>query len=117
MMDAQLLSDRPDPPFFNVVKAQNLRLDFRGNGHCDALSYCSGDPGGAAESHGGQTPDRGGRSNGTAIAAGPSGPSSSDPLRPPLSLREANHRSGPAVNPDASHYFFGPGNDETGLRG
>lgn len=85
-MDAQLPGNCPNPPFFNVVKAQNLRLDFRGNGHCDALSCCSWDPGGSAGSHGGQTPDRGGRNNGSAIAAGHPGPSSSDPSRPPLSL-------------------------------
>jgi hypothetical protein len=36
-MEAQVTGDSTDPPFFDVVVAQDLRLEFRGNRHDQIL--------------------------------------------------------------------------------
>jgi hypothetical protein len=110
-VDAQLLGDRPNAPFFDVVIAQDLRLEVRGNGHGEVLFGCSKDLGCAARSRGEQVPDNVGRNDGNAIAAGWICPSAIVPSRRPPGPRTTDHPFDPAGNPDASRYFCAPGND------
>jgi hypothetical protein len=59
-MYAQLPGDRSDAPLFNVIIAQDLRLEFRGNSHARVLFVCSDGPGaaGSLAVHGPSSNDR-----------------------------------------------------------
>ena len=108
VMHPQLLGDRADRPFLNMVIAQDLRLELRGNGHDDVLFAGSKDLGSVAESRGAQTPNKDGDKDGRAIGVGPRVPLASPSLP---RCRTALPGVGPVVNPDASLYFFAPGID------
>jgi hypothetical protein len=82
-----------------MVIAQDLRLEFRGNGHGEDL--CEGSRS-AAESRGGRVPGSAGRSNDSAIARIAICPSARPP--PPRS-GPADHRGTRTGNPDASRYL------------
>jgi hypothetical protein len=105
---SQLFGDRSDPPVFGVVIAQDLRLDVRGNGHGEVLFDCSTDLGSAAESHGEQTADSHGRSDGSAIAVGRLPLARILPPWPLPGPLATDHPIDPVWNPDASHYFCAP---------
>jgi hypothetical protein len=107
-MEAQVTRDSTDPPFFDVVVAQDLRLEFRGNRHdqilfdVEPLEESDGD----AETLGERTAGSDIHTNGTATPiAAESNLKSSVCLSSPSKPRTANHRTTAAGNSDASHSF------------
>jgi hypothetical protein len=104
----QVPGDRADPPFFYMVIAQDLRLQFSGNSHGQILFDVDGfeAPDDEARILGGQRASNYGRSRSTAMPiAADRAPkrfvcsrSVTGPLTP-------NHRTGGGVNPDTSHFF------------
>jgi len=106
-MHVQLSGDGPDAPLLDVVVAQDMRFELRGNGHgsflfgqvdrrCEELDGA----GGRCE----QTRNTDGRKSGRPASIAPlAGPSM---MRPPgsSSSRPVDHRRPGRVNPDASRY-------------
>ena len=115
-MHAQLPGDRSDAPLFNVVIAQDLRLEIRWNSHARVPFVCSDGPG-VAGSLVAPVPNNDGhnadRTN--AACAEPVGcPWAIVVRRPPLDPCPAEHSSDPGVNRDASLYFGVRGNGGPG---
>src|SRR5271167_894264 len=65
----QLGGDGADAPLLCVVIAQDMRFEFRGNGHAQLLFERSGNPSGGAENLGARNPDSGSRTGGIAVLA------------------------------------------------
>lgn len=66
----QLPGDGADPPFLDVVVAQDVRFEFRGYGHAGFLRK-DGEALDGAAGRCGQTLNTDGRSNGTALSPAP----------------------------------------------
>jgi len=110
-MPAQLPGDRADAPLFDVVVAQDLRLQVRGNSHGWVL--CVGFEGpGAAENLAAQALNSAGHNTGNAIADGVQAADCRAAMvarPPPPEPRPAQHPIDAGVNRDASRYFAAPG--------
>jgi hypothetical protein len=110
-MHAQLPGDRSDPPLFDMVIAQDLRLEFRWNSHDRVLFVGFGGPG-VAESLGAHGLNSDGHNTGSAIAArvrAADCPAAIVSRPPPPDPWPAQHPIEARVNRDASLYFAAPG--------
>ena len=109
-MHAQLPGDRSDPPLFDMVVAQDLRLELRWNSHDRVLFVCFDGPGaaGSLAAHGLNSDDH---NTGSTIAAGVQavGCPAAIVARPPPDPWPAQHSIDARVNRDASLYFAAPG--------
>jgi hypothetical protein len=94
-----------------MVIAQDLRLEFRGDGHAQVLfGQRFENLDGGAGSLGEQNPDSGNRTNGSATSGvWKNRRWTASRLRPPGSAT-ANHPAAVAVNRDASRFFAGSDN-------
>jgi hypothetical protein len=98
VMHPQMLGDGAHRPLLDMVIAQDLRLELRGNGHGEVLGHGCWRRGGG-ESRGGPDADTAGRSDDTAIPAAASLPA------PLPGSRTAHHPTERRVNPDASRFY------------
>jgi len=116
----QLPGDRSGAPFFDMVIAQDLRLEVSRNGHDRVLLVCSDGPGVAETlaAHRPNNDDHSACSTNPACAEAVGCPRATVVHRPPPDPRSAQHAFDPRVNRDASLYFrvpgfSGPGSDAT----
>src|SRR5208282_3522638 len=107
----QLPGDRSGAPFFDMVIAQDLRLEISRNGHDRVLLVCAGGPGaaGSLAAHASNSDDRSASSTNPACAEAVGCPRAMVVRPPPPDPRSAEHPFDPGVNRDASLYFRAPG--------
>ena len=114
-MKMQLTGDRSDAPLLDMVVAQDLRFDVRGDCHRRLLSClverCFEEPGGA-ESPSEKNPDSSGCTDSNATLSAPAFlPAHRHPagevLQTQPSSRQADHPEAVWVNPDLSLYLRG----------
>ena len=114
MVHMQLPGDGAGPPLLDVVIAQDLRLEVRGNSHAWLLRGHTGqrfeDPGGGAENLDGRIAGSRSRTSGSVLAAALANRRWMAVCLPPPGPVTANHPAALEVNPDASRFFAVPGN-------
>ena len=115
-VDAQLRRYGPGTPFLDVVIAQNLRFEVRGDGHFGFLhrGYVAG-PHGGEENRGEPAPNTDVRTNGIALVS--ERRRSGIGFPPPSGRPAADHPLVTEVNPYASLSLFGLGSGVAGQHG